>query len=905
MDTPHFLRAAMVPRSIAVVGASERPGSPGTFLWASVLAGGFQGQAWPVNPKYEQLGGQTCYRSLADLPGRPDLVVITTRPPTVVRILREAGARGIPYALVLSGDFTCLGEDGVQWQGELIEAARAAGVRLIGPSSVGMMRPAIGLNASFSPVPVRPGSLALVSQSGTIASSLLDFAWTAGFGFSSVVSTGAACDIDFPAMLDFLSTDGATRAILLYVEGVHDARAFLSSVRAAASVKPVIVLKAGRYLTGAQVVMSHTGALVGDDAVFDAALRRGGAIRVSKIAQLFAAAEAFAANRLPRGERLAVLTNGGGPGALAADAVAENQVRLARLSREAAAGMDELLPAPWPYTNPVDISADAGAERYARALELLLADPENDGVVVLYAPTPSLSAEKAAHAMLPLAEASEKPVISVWLGEKDAGRGRAVFKTANLPALINPERGVEAFGFLAQYIRNRALRLQVPPPLADEMSFDLAAARRIVGEARGRSRHMLYEQDAKRLLAAFGIETATGVFAASAEAAGAAAEDLGYPIVLKVRADGVVHKSDVGGVLLKLESRAAVEEGFALIASRVAERAPHARFLGVLVQKMVERPQGRELIVGLATDPTFGPVISFGMGGLAAEVYRDVAVALPPLNRFLALDMIRRTRVAQMLDAFRGSPAVDLEKVVEVLLRVSEIACTIPAVRELDINPLLADETGVIALDARVVVSDAPLEPDATYSHLAIHPYPRALERDVGVKNATLVLRPIRPEDAEMEVRFISRISTRSSYLRFHSPVRELTRERLVRFTQIDYDREMAFVAVDTSGEQEEIRGISRYTCTADGHSAEFGILVEDAWQGRGLGHVLMDAIESTAQARGLASLVGFVLKDNDAMGEMMEQRGYKPHRDEEDPSILAYIKDLTASVTPALSAPA
>ncbi|MEG0822646.1 MAG: bifunctional acetate--CoA ligase family protein/GNAT family N-acetyltransferase [Burkholderiaceae bacterium] len=899
MDAHHFLRAAMLPRSIAVVGASERPGSPGAYLWSSVLAGGFKGDAWAVNPKYSELSGRPCFSSLSVMPGKVDLAVITTRPPTVAGIIKEAGERGIPFALVLSGDFTCIGEQGLQWQTELLEVARKAGVRLIGPSSVGLMRPGIGLNASFSPVPIRAGSLGLVSQSGTIASSLLDFAWTAGFGFSSVVSTGAGRDIDFPEVLDFLAVDGATRAILVYVEGVHDARAFLSSLRAAASVKPVIVLKAGRYLTGAQVVMSHTGALVGNDQVFDAALRRGGAIRVSKIAQLFAAAEAFASNRLPQGDRLAVLTNGGGPGALAADAVAENQIQLARLSRETAAGLDALLPAPWPYSNPVDISADADAGRYTRSLELLLEDKNNDGVLVMYAPTPRLSAETAAHALLPLAQASEKPVITVWLGEKDAGRGRAVFKGANLPALINPERGVEAFGFLSQYVRNRALRLQVPPPLADELRFDVAAARRIVEQARARSRHVLYEQDSKSLLACFGIETAVGVFAPSAAEARDAALTLGFPVVLKVRADGVVHKSDVGGVLLNLRSAVDVEDGFALVEARVAERAPHAKFLGVLVQKMIERPHGRELIVGLSHDPTFGPVMSFGMGGLATEIFRDAAVALPPLNRFLALDMISRTRVAKMLDDFRGAPAVDIDKLVEVLLRVSELACSIPAIRELDINPLLADENGVIALDARVVVSDAPLAPDAIFSHLAIHPYPRSFEREVPVKGATLRLRPIRPEDAEMEMRFVARLSPRTSYLRFHSPVRELTRERLVRFTQIDYDREMAFVAVDSSGDEEELRGVSRYTCNPDGRSAEFGVIVEDAWQRRGLGHVLMDAIETTARNRGLERLIGYVLKDNDEMGVMMGNRGYQPHRDEDDPGVLAYILDLTAPVAP------
>ncbi len=673
----------------------------------------------------------------------------------------------------------------------------------------------------------------------------------------------------------------------------------------AASVKPVIVLKAGRHAAGARVVMSHSGALVGDDAVFDAALRRAGAIRVPKIGGLFAAAEALASGRLPRGNRLAIVTNGSGPGALAADATEDNHVELARLSDETRSALDALLPVGWSHTNPVDVRADANAARFASALQQVIDDRANDGVLVLFAPTPQLAAEQAARAMLPVAAAAEKPVVSAWLGEKDAGRGRAAFKAASLPALQNPERGVEAFGYLAQYVRNRELRLQVPPPRLDDLKFDVQAARRIVDGARSAGRHTLDEQDSKALLASFGIETAVGLVARSAMEARQAAQQLGFPVVLKVRADGITHKSDVGGVLLGIGSADEVERGFASIAKQLAERAPTARFVGVLVQKMVVRPQGRELIVGLTRDPVFGPVVNFGMGGVAVEVFRDWAVALPPLNVFLARDLISRTRVARMLDAFRGAPAVDIDKLIEVLLRVSELACEIPAVRELEINPLLADGQGVIALDARVLVSDGPLVADATYSHLAIHPYPRMLVREVEVKGGRVLLRPIRPEDAEAEKRFISRLSPRTSYLRFHAPIRELTMERLVRYTQIDYDREMAFVAIDTADEQHEIRGISRYTCNPDGRTAEFGVIVEDAWQGRGLGHVLMQAIESTARVRGLAELIGLVLKDNDEMGQLMRRRGYVPHRDEEDPGILRYIKQLQEPDTVESAAPA
>jgi acetyltransferase len=902
LDAVHYLRPALAPRSIAVVGASHRPESIGRFVMGNIVSAGFAGEIFAVNPKHRTVDGRPCLASLQALPHKVDLAVVLTAARHVPGIVDDAAVMGIPAMLVLSPGLCDQGPDVRQIEQEVVQRARRGKVRLLGPNCLGLMRPDIGLNASWARTVARPGGIALVSQSGAVTTALLDYAWTAGFGFSSVLATGTESDVGIAEILDFLAGDALTRSILLYVEGIHDARGFLSSVRAAASVKPVIVLKSGRYATGGRMAMSHTGALVGNDAVFDAVLRRAGAIRVPKIGHLFAAAETLAHGRLPRGNRLAILSNGRGPGALAADAVEDNQVALARLSDATRVALDKALPPGWSHVNPVDVLADADGRRFSEALKLLIDDRANDGVLVLFAPTPRITAERTAEALLPIAAAAEKPVVSAWLGEKDAGRGRAAFKAASLPAMTSPERGVESFGYLAQFVRNRELRLQVPPPRIDELKFDINAARRIIDGARAGGRHTLDEQDSKALLASFGIETAIGLFARSAMEARQAALQLGFPVVLKVRADGITHKSDVGGVLLGLTTVDDVERGFDAIAARLVERAPQARFLGVLVQKMVVRPHGRELIVGLAHDATFGPVISFGMGGIAVEVFRDSAVAVPPLNAFLARDLISRTRVSRMLDAFRGAAAVDVDKVIEVLLRVSELACEIPAVAELDINPLLADEHGVIALDARVVVTNGPLVADATFSHLAIHPYPRGLTRHVVLKGGErLILRAIRPEDAEAEKRLISRLSARTSYFRFHAQVRELTLERLVRYTQIDYDREMAFVAIDTSGEHEEIRGISRYTRNPDGVSAEFGVIVEDAWQGRGLGHLLMQALEDTARARGLTQLIGLVLRENEEMGLLMQRRGYGPHRDAEDPGVMRFIKPLVEVSAPSL----
>jgi acetyltransferase len=903
MFTSHYLRGALAPKSIAVVGATENESALGHHVFGNIVAGGFKGQVFAVNPKYEEVRGVKCYPTLAALPTAPDLVVIVTPARTVPQLIDDAGRRGVRAVLVLSAGFGETGEQGRRLQEQALARARALGIRIIGPNCLGIMRPEIGLNATFARTPARPGSVALVSQSGAVVAALLDYAWTSGFGFSSVVSTGGGSDVEFSEILDYLALDGSTRSILLYVEGVHDARAFMSSVRAAASVKPVVVLKVGRHMTGLKAAMSHTGALVGDDAVFDMALRRAGAIRVQAFNQTFAAAETLASGRMPRGvpgNRLAILTNGGGPGVLAADAAADNEVELARLSPATLEALNLALPETWSHGNPVDIIGDAGTERFKAAMQALLDDPLNDGVLLLFCPTIALGAEETAQALLPLIKDSEKTVVTAWLGDADAGKGRAVMKTAGIPALTSPERGVESFSYLSRFVRNRQLRLQNPAPHVEEFEQDVAGARRIVERALLAGRAVLDERESKGLLRAFGINVARTELARSADEAVALAQEIGFPVVLKVVAQGVTHKSEVGGVLLNLQSVEDVRHGFDTIKARVAERAPAAKFVGVNVQQMVRRPHGRELIVGLARDATFGPVISFGMGGIAVEVLHDSAVALPPLNRFLALDLISRTRVARMLDNFRGLPAVDLEALLAVLLKISDIACEIPCVQELDINPLLADEDGVIALDARVLIGDGPLAPDATYSHLAIHPYPKHLARATRLKGGdTVLLRPIRPEDLEAERRFIARLSPQTIYLRFHAPLRELSMERLVRYTQIDYDREMAFVAIDSSDEngEGEIRGIARYTRNPDGTSCEFGIAVEDAWQGRGLGHALMNALEACARDRGLGEIIGYVLAENDDMGTLMRARMYDSRRDEDDGAVLRYAKMLQVTV--------
>jgi len=898
------VRAALIPRSIAVVGATERLGALGRDVLNNVLAAGFHGEVYAVNPKHRHIGAMRCYARLADLPSVPELVVVVTPAAAVPAVVQDAAARGCAGALVLSAGFAEIGPEGAALQQRTLALARASGLRLIGPNCLGLMRPAIGLNATFARTAARPGNIGLISQSGAVAAALLDYAWSAGFGFSSVVTIGDGADVEFAELLDFLALDAQTRSIVLYVEGVSRPRQFLSSLRAAASIKPVIVLKAGRHASGSKAALSHTGAMAGDDAVFDTALRRTGAIRISKYAQLFSASEALLSGRFPRGSRLSILTNGGGPGVLAADAASDAGLALASVGAEARRALDAVLPSTWSKANPVDIIGDADCARFARAFEALLADDANDGVLVLFCPTIRLGAAELAQALLPLAAASSKPVVSAWLGEADAAQGRAILRQAGYAAMRSPEQGIESFSYLAQFVRHRELRLQLPPPISRDAEgarpLQIEAVRAILTQVQSEGRTLLAEDEAKSVLALCGIEVVQGVLASSGAQAREVAARIGYPVVLKVRAEGVTHKSDVGGVLLDLKTPEEVGRGFELIRTRVAARLPAARFRGVLVQSMVVRPDGRELIIGIARDPSFGPVISFGMGGIAVEIVRDSALALPPLNRMLAADLIDRTRVARMLTAFRGLPAVDRDSLIDALLRVSELACEFPCLSELDINPLLADDRGVIALDARVVIDQRPLAPDPVYSHLAIHPFPKALERPLRLSDgAVLNLRPVRPEDAEAEQRFVARLSDLTLYRRFHAPVRELTLDRLVRFTQIDYDREMAFVAIDTAGAQEEIRGFAQYNRVSGGDDAEFGIAVEDSWQGHGLGLAMMEAIESCARARGVSQIFGYVLAENDSMRGMMVARGYQARRDPDDPGVIRFALPLAAAPGP------
>jgi acetyltransferase len=866
------------PASVAVIGASARPARVGTTVWRNLRNGGFTGASWAVNPKHRDIDGEAVFASIAALPGVPDLAVICTPPATVPGLIAELAAKGTRAVIVLTAGFTR------EQKQSMLDAARPTCLRVLGPNGLGLLSPAIGLNASFVHANVDAGSLAFVSQSGALVSAMLDWGRTRGIGFSRFVSLGEQADIDFGDALDWLASDARTRAVLLYMESVTSARKFMSAARAASRNKPVIVVKAGRSASGQQAAASHTGALAGSDAVIDAAIRRAGMLRVDTLDELFVAAEALAHSgpallRLDDAqggvphERITVFTNGGGAGVLAADEVARRGLELAELPSDLIIELDAVLPANWSRANPVDIIGDAPVERYVHALERLLAVPSTGTVLFMHAPTAIVGSEAIAKALLPLAKKHPARLVSGWLGGDAVAAARRLFHDAGIPTHDTPEQAVRALDMLTTYRRNQALLLEAPPTDRDS-TIDLAAVRAIVDRALAQGREMLDEPQSKALLTACGISTVTTrVVAPDAAAAKQAAHELGYPVVLKILSPQISHKSDVGGVALDLQDDVALDHAVQAMQARVAAQRPDAQITGFTVQPMVKRTRALELIAGTHVDAVFGPVILFGSGGTSVEVVGDRAVALPPLNAPLARALIARTRIARLLHGWRDVPAADIAAVEQVLIALSLLVANEPRIAELDINPLLADAQSVIALDARVRVSSgAP----AGAAHFAIRPYPQEWVKPFEWRGRNLTLRPIRPEDETQHRRFLEGIDAEDLRMRVHYTRRVIERSELARLTQIDYEREMAFIITGQADDgHDETLGVVRASTDPDNVEAEFGILVRTDVKGAGLGQRLMQAILEHARGRGTRRMVASVLSENTAMLGLAKRLGF------------------------------
>ena len=887
------------PKSVALAGASLRPKSLGATVLRNIREGGFAGRIDLVNPKHRQIEGIATVASLGELKEVPDLLVVTTPPATVPQLIAEAGAKGIPSAVVLSAG---LGHG----PGSLFETtrrvARQYGMRLIGPNCLGILVPPVRLNASFAQRLPPVGDLALISQSGAVAAGLVEWASQQKLGFSAVVSLGDQIDVDFADLLDYFALDRQTRAILMYVESIGDARKFMSAARAAARIKPVVVVKSGRHAQGAKAAATHTGAFAGSDAVYDAAFQRAGLLRVFDLEELFSAAEMLGRVAAFDGKRLAILTNGGGIGVLAVDRLADLGGMLADISPGTLAHLDAALPPIWSRANPVDIAGDADAARYRGALEALLDDPANDAVMVMNVPTALASPQDAARTVAEITMAyrsrvsSPKPVLAVWVGEDSAAA--ATFDAANIPHFSSEANAIAGFMHAVHYGEARANLMKTPPSLPQDFSPDTATARRIVQNAVADGRVWLNPVEVTGLLGAYGIPVVPALMARDAEEAAAVAGPMlatGTPVVVKILSPDIVHKSEVGGVRLNLASADAVRGATQDILTRARATRPDARIEGVTLHPMIQRPKARELIAGIADDPTFGPVVVFGSGGTAVEVVNDKALALPPLDLRMAHDLIAHTRVARILKAYRDVPAIDEAAVALMLVKLAQLAADVPGVHELDLNPILADEKGILAVDARVAVRPAADATSARQWHLSIRPYPKNWERnDKLADGRPIFIRPVRPEDEALFLDFFGNVTPEDLRLRFFGHIKEFSHTFIARLTQIDYARSMCLIAIDP--QTGKMLGAVSLHSDARYETGEYAILVSSNLKGCGLGWLLMQTLVAYATEEGLHTISGQVLRKNTTMLAMCREFGFSIANDPGDVGVQIVTRTISAA---------
>ncbi len=874
------------PRAVAVIGASNEPRSSGETVMRNLLRGGYSHPIMPVNPAYEAVAGVVCYPNLAALPKVPDLAVVTTPAPMVPDLIAELGALGTRAALVMSdGMEEAASESGCSYQQQMVEAARPYLLRILGPDHAGLIVPPLGLNASLAHTDALRGNIAFVTQSRTIASAILDWSRANGIGFSHFVRLGSRADIDFGDLLDYLGSEPAARAILLYIESVRDARKFMSAARAAARNKPVLAIRGGRVPEAATTASLHTGALAGADDVYDAAIRRAGMLRVHDIEELLAAVETLARARPLAGDRLAILSNGGGSAVMTTDRLILAGGRMAKLSDPTCSRLRRLLPAAWSGQNPVDIGTDAPVARYVEALKVLLEDPATDAIAFIHAPSALVPSEQIAEALVPVIKSSRRNVLSCWLGVGATAKAQQSFAANGIPTYYTPEGAVSAFMQMVEYRRNQDMLMEVPPSLSTDFQVDRDKVRALVKDVLASGRQLMTEPEAKAVLAAYGIPVVDSRVAADAEEAVRHAQVIGFPVVVKVISHGLSHKSDVGGVILDLDTPEAVRSAVEQMTGRLQALRPGVQINGFAVQEMMEHRGARELIMGATTDEVFGPVILFGQGGMAVEVIADRAVALPPLNLNLARELVSRTEVSKLLAGYRNHPSANRDAVYRTLVQVSQLINDIPEINELDINPIIADEHGVMALDASIYL--VPCQVTGP-QRLAIRAYPRELEERIDLHGRPVLLRPIRPEDEPAHREFLSRLDEEDVRYRFFHVLRTLPRSELARLTQIDYDREMAFIATaDDETGQPETLGVVRVMADPDNRQAEFAIVVRSDLKGKGLGRQLMEKMVHYSRDRGTGALVMSVMADNRGMLGLAERFNFERRSTEDGVSEL------------------
>jgi acetyltransferase len=863
------------PKSIAIIGASNREGTVGYAVMKNLQDGGFEGAIYPVNLNQKEIQGKTCYRSVADINADIDLAIIITPAKVVPEVVEECGQAGVGGLVIISAGFLEAGEEGIKMYEDIAQKARRYDMRVVGPNCLGFINPHHGVNASFAARTALPGNIAFISQSGALCTSILDWALTQRVGFSHFVSIGSMIDVDFADLIDYLGNDSNTSCILIYMESIQNARKFMSAARAFARVKPIIVLKAGRSIEGGQATMSHTGSMAGNDAVYDAAFDRAGIIRVDTIAQLFNCAQALAMQPRPLGNRMAIVTNAGGPGVLATDYLMRSGGALAKLSGETMEGLNAALPEHWSHNNPVDVLGDATPEHYRQALDLCLKDGSVDGVLVILTPQAVTDPAGVAKVIVEVSKQSRKPVLASWMGEEDVREGREILEDGKLPDYRYPESAVDVFLKMYKYSRNLELLYQTPPAFAQQLNLQNDVAQAIIYSIMKEGRAVLMENESKELMKSYGIPTGNFKVVPTAEKAIEFAQEIGFPVVLKIASPSISHKTDVGGVVVGLANEQQVRDAFYTIMKRVREKDPNAEIRGVLVERMVHKKI--ELLIGANKDPIFGPVIAFGRGGVAVEIFGDVKLGLPPLNRMLARRLMEGTRIYPLLKGYRGMPGVNLDELELILVRFAYLVMDFPEIREIDINPFAIDETGGLAIDARIVLEkEKTPRTGKPYRHLVISPYPEKYSKAVLLKSGQVTrLRPIRPEDEPMMVKLFDKLSRESLYFRFFGFVPTVTHDFLTRLTHIDYDREMAIIAVVEEAGIEKMVGVVRIISDAWGESAEYAIAVADDWQGLGLGSQMTDFIIEVAQEMGIKKLIANVMSANKGMLGLFRKKGF------------------------------
>ena len=888
------LDAIFAPKSVAVIGATETPGSVGrTIVW-NLISSSFGGTIYPVNPKRPSILGIKAYPSLSAVPEVVDLIVVVTPSTTIPGIIKEAADIGVKSAIIISAGFKETGPQGAELERQILEHARRGNMRVIGPNCLGVMSPISGLNATFATTIARRGTVGFISQSGALCTAILDWSLRENVGFSAFVSVGSMLDVDWSDLIYYLGDDPHTKSIVIYMETIGNARAFLSAAREVALTKPIIVIKPGRTEGAAKAAASHTGSLTGSDEVLEVAFKRSGVLRVNSIAELFYMAEVLGKQPSPKGPRLTILTNAGGPGVLAADALITNGGELTKLSPETMEAFNQLLPAAWSHNNPVDIIGDASPERYSKALEIAAKDQNSDGILVILTPQAMTDPTKTANELEPYAHSLGKPVIATWMGGDEVAPGEAILNKANIPTYPYPDTAARVFDYMAHYSDNLRSLYETPMSAGEGAEFDHSCAEDIIRTAREAGRTILTEYESKQLLSCYGIPTVETRIAKTQEQAVKAANAIGYPVVLKLHSETITHKTDVGGVQLNLANAKAVENAYAAIQESVTKKVGPQHFLGVTVQPMA-KVDGYELILGSSIDPQFGPVLLFGLGGQLVEVFKDRALGIPPLTTTLARRMMERTKIYTALKGVRGRDPVDLAALERLLVRFSQLVTEQRWIKELDINPLMASPEKLLALDARVVLFDKDTK-EEQLPKLAIRPYPMQY---VGTWTAEdhrpVTFRPILPEDEALLAKFHAVLSDRTVFMRYLQPMmlqERVVHERLARLCHCDYDREIALVAEGNDGDEDRsILGISRLSKVHGTNEARLTVLVGDPYQGIGLGSELVRRAVAVAKNEKLSRLISTLTADNQVMLHVFEKLGFTIEPSSEENLVLATLK--------------